>query len=97
GRAKRAPQLPPPGCAGFPALRRGFGDRQKLAALRQFAGLIPKLPLRSGGGKRGRQVKSEAVQEPSSSGAKQFKGQAVQKPRSSKAKQRRSNLLKAIS
>jgi len=31
GRAKRAPQLPPPGCVGSPTLRRGFGDRQKLA------------------------------------------------------------------
>jgi len=59
GRAKRAPQLPPPACGGFPALRRGFGDRQKLAALRQFAGLIPKPPLRSGGGNRGMKVNSK--------------------------------------
>ena len=60
GRAKRAPQLPPPACAGFPALRRGFGDRQKLDALRQFAGLIPKPPLRSGEGKRGKSVKGDS-------------------------------------
>jgi hypothetical protein len=51
-RQRKGTQLPcPPLRSGFPALRRRFGDRQKLASLRHLPVFSPKRPLRSGCGR----------------------------------------------
>jgi hypothetical protein len=47
-RQRKGTQPVLPACGGSPALRRRFGDRQKLAALEHLPVCFPKRPLRSG-------------------------------------------------